>query len=58
MDFNDITSNLVTEHFDNLGKAVKSLDDTARSEYADKFSIQIWTVAGPNEENAFAISCN
>lgn len=58
MDFNDITSGLVTEHFDNLSKAVRGLSDTAQAEYAENFGIRIWTVAGPNEDNSFAISMN
>lgn len=58
MDFNDITSGLVTEHFNNLTKAVESLDDTARSQYAENFGIRIWTVAGPSKDLSFAISVN
>ena len=57
-EFEAIASALTTDAFANLTKAVESLGETGRQEYADRFPNPIWTKAGMNEDLSFAISAN
>ncbi len=57
-EFEAIASGLVTEAFENLTKAVQSMTEEERTDYARKFPIRIWTVAGISKETSVPISVN
>lgn len=57
-DFDAISDNLTTGHFEELAKIVASWTEQQRTEYADRFSPAIWMQAGPSEDMSFLISAN
>lgn len=57
-EFDKIAAQHTTEAFQNLTKAVKSMTPEQEREYANKFPVAIWMVAGPSKDHAIAISVN
>lgn len=57
-EFEHIASGHINEEFQNLTKIMDSMTDEQRVAYANAFPVAIWTVAGPDKDNSFAISAN
>ena len=58
MEFGEIAVQQISEEFQALTKAVESMTDAEREAYAERNPIRIWTVAGIDQDNSFAISAN
>ena len=58
MEFGEIAEQAIHDEFVNLAKAAQSMSPDETEAYKARNPIAIWTVAGPSQDHAIAISLN